>query len=140
MKEPSSKRRRTLELQARARKFAVQINVACPKRFSDQPSSVVWNQLVRAADSQSNNLVEADSASSDDEFVYKMRVSLREAKEAKECLAKIRESPLDSAKMTAGLEQEARELSAIYATIVLNTVERLEREKRNGKAKRRGGR
>ena len=49
---------------------------------------------MRAADSQSNNLVEADAASSEEDFLYKMRVSLREAKESKECLIKIGEGRL----------------------------------------------
>lgn len=92
-------------------------------------SQTVWGQLVRAADSTSNNLVEADDASSDDDFVHKMRLALREAKESRECLAKLRLSRLFRFETTRELEQEAGELSAIFATIIINTSKRLERER-----------
>jgi hypothetical protein len=65
MKEPSPKRKRTLALQERAILFSVNVNGCCPEYFSNQPSKVVWGQLVRAGDSTSNNLVEADDAVSD---------------------------------------------------------------------------
>jgi hypothetical protein len=64
MKPPSDARKRTLELQARALRFSTGVNSLCPNKFSNLPSSVVWGQLVRAADSVSNNLLEADDASS----------------------------------------------------------------------------
>ncbi len=137
MKEPSPARRRTLQLQARARHFSIEVNAACPRHFHDLPSTIEWGQLVRAADSQSNNLIEADAASSDDDFLYKMRVSLREAKESKECLIKIGDGKLSGHEGLGGLAQEAGELSAIYATIIINMQERLEREKKNGAARQR---
>jgi four helix bundle protein len=118
MKEPSDARKRTLALQERAVRFSAAINTACPKRFRDLPSSTVWGQLVRAADSVSNNLVEADSASSRADFVHKMRLTLRETKESKQGLAKLRLSHLDNHERLGGLEQEADELAAIFATIV----------------------
>ena len=111
-------------------RFSVSVNAACPRRFGDVPSETEWRQLVRAADSASNNLLEADDAGGDAEFVYKMRVALREAKESRQCLIKIRLGRLNAFDKVAGLEQEAGELSAIFATIVLNTQKRLEREGR----------
>jgi four helix bundle protein len=128
MKEPSPRRRRTLELQARARRFSVQINANCPHHLPDLPSRTEWEQLVRAADSQSNNLVEADAASSDADFLHKMQVALREAKESKECLLKIREGKLAGHHDLDRLQQEAGELSSIYATIIINMKDRLRRE------------
>ncbi len=111
----------------------MEVNAACPGRFSTLPSETVWGQLVRAADSASNNLVEADAASSDYDFLYRMRVALREAKESKECLIKVRLGRLAAFEKIAGLEQEAGELSAIFATIVLNVAERIGRERRRQK-------
>ena len=87
-------------------------------------------QLVRAADSTSNNLIEADNASSTEDFLHKMRTALREAKESRACLAKVRMSSLDHFQNVASLEQEADELSAIFATIVLKVDRRLEESKR----------
>ena len=128
MKEPSDARKRTLALQDRALRFSAAVNAACPKQFRDLPSATVWGQLVRAADSVSNNLVEADDASSAADFVHKMRLALREAKESRQCVAKLRLSSLAGLDQVAGLEQEADELAAIFATIVVNVLRRLESE------------
>ena len=130
MTEPSSGRKRILALHQRALEFSNHINQTYPAGAINHPSRVVWDQLVRAADSTSNNLVEADAASSSADFLHKTRITLREAKESKACLAKIRMAPLANADRTSalGLEQEADELAAIFATIVKNTDKRLASE------------
>ncbi len=124
MREPSEARKRTLALQERALRFSVSVNAACPRELRDVPSTTVWRQLVRAADSVSNNLVEADDAASRADFIHKMRLALREAKESRQCLAKVRLGGLDGHHRLHGLEQEADELAAIFATIVLKVVRR----------------
>jgi hypothetical protein len=59
------------------------------------------------------------------------RIALREAKESRAELAKIRMGQLDHHEITHAreLESEASQLSAIYASIILNMRKRLEREK-----------
>jgi hypothetical protein len=76
------------------------------------------------------NLIEADAASSNPDCLNKMRIALREAKESKACLAKIRLGPLANAPRVEALrlEDEADELSAVYATIVMNTENRMAQE------------
>ena len=130
MKEPSEKRKRTLALHDRAIRFSTNVNECCPKRYSDSPSETVWGNLVRAADSTSNNLIEADDASSDADFLAKMRIALREAKESRVGLMKVRIGQLDHCAKTASLEleSEATQLSAIFAAIIRNMSDRLERE------------
>lgn len=81
MKDVSEARQRTLALQRRAVKFSTGINIACPRHFTSVPSETIWRQLVRAADSVSNNLVEADTASSPADFLHKIRLTLRETRE-----------------------------------------------------------
>jgi four helix bundle protein len=127
MKEPSDKRKRTLALHERALKFTNEVNNACPTHFSNKPSAQAWGQLVRAADGTSNNLIEADAASSDKDFLAKMGIALREAKESRAELAKIRMGHLDNHALTEqqGLEAEAGELAAIYASIIINRRRRL---------------
>jgi four helix bundle protein len=127
MKEPSEARKRTLALQERAITFSVAVNDCCPVNLNHVPSLIVWTQLVKAADSSSNNLVEAEAASSDADFISKMRIALREAKESRTCLRKLRLGRLANAAATIekNLEQEADELSAIFATIVINVEKRL---------------
>lgn len=136
MKEPSAKRKRTLALQERALQFSYAVNECCPERFSNLPSSHVWAQLVRAADGVSNNLIEADDGASDADFLNKMGIALREAKESRAALMKIRVGKLDHHLKVEqrGLESEAGQLAAIYATIIRNMRARLAEEKKfNGK-------
>jgi four helix bundle protein len=128
MKPLSEARKRTLALQERTLTFSTGVNLACPERFTKVTSRTVWGQLVRAADSTSNNLVEADDASSDADFLYKIELTLREAKESRVCLAKLRLGRLDGYEKTADLEREAGELSAIFATIAIKVAQRLARE------------
>ena len=77
MKELSAKRKRTLALHDRAIQFSNGVNPSCPERFSNIPSQRVWDQLVRAADSTSNNLIEADDALSDADFLNTRGIALR---------------------------------------------------------------
>jgi four helix bundle protein len=71
---------------------------------------------VRAADGTSSNLIEAGDASSDAGFLYKMGIVLREAKESRACLIKIRLGRLDHFNQTAerDLESDAGQLAAVY--------------------------
>ena len=114
-------------------KFSTGVNVNCPRQFTSIPSETVWRQLVRAADSVSNNLCEADNASSSADFIHKIRLTLREARESRLCLEKIRLSRLDNHVAVPDLEREAGELCAIFAAISLKVSKRLDREKRLGK-------
>jgi four helix bundle protein len=127
MKEPSEARKRTIALQQRAIRFSVNICRSCPPAGLNIPSSVVWNQLVRAADGASNNLVEADDASSEADFLNKMRLALRETKEARTCVQKIKRADLANAGelVRRELEEEADELAAIFASIIMNMERRL---------------
>ena len=138
MKEPSAKRKRTLALHDRAIRFSVDVNACCPQRFSNVPSARVWEQLVRAADSTSNNLIEADDATSDADFLSKMGIALREVKESRAALIKLRLGNLDHFQCTAEreLESEATQLAAIFATIILNMRLRLEEQAKTGKKSR----
>jgi four helix bundle protein len=105
MKEPSAKRQRTLALHDRALRFSAGVNASCPAQFSNLPSRIVWDQLVRAADSASNNLIEADDASSDADFLSKMGIALREVKESRAALIKLRLGSLDHFQNTASFDE-----------------------------------
>ena len=132
MKQLSEKRQRTLALHDRALRFSNAVNTSCPQYFTGKPSATVWAQLVRAADATSNNLIEADAASSNADFLAKMGIALREAKESRAELAKIRMGSLGNHHITQQreLESEAGQLSAIFASIILNMRRRLDGEKK----------
>jgi four helix bundle protein len=130
MKEPSEKRKRTLALHDRAIRFSTDVNLRCPDQFSNIPSRRVWDQLVRAADGTSNNLIEADDASSEADFLNRISIALRAAKESRACLVKIRLASLDHCRMIEerNLESEAGQLAAIFAAVIRNMKLRLENE------------
>ncbi len=128
MKPITAARQRTLALQERALKFTTSVNLACPGQFSNLPSATVWGQLVRAADSVSNNLVEAEDASSTADFLYKIELTLREAKESRMCLVKLRLGKLDGFEPLAAAEDEAGQLCAIFAAIAIKVANRLQQE------------
>jgi four helix bundle protein len=135
MHEPSTRRQRTQALHERAIRFSVDVNACCPLHFSNVPSKVVWQQLVRAADSVSNNLIEADDALSDADFLNKMGIALREAKESRVTLTKLRLGCLDHSDKIAqlGLESEAAQLAAIFAAIIRNMRLRLDKVRTGAK-------
>ena len=93
---------------------------------------------MRAADSASNNLIEADDATSEADFLSKISIALREVKESRAALIKLRLGHLDHFQCTAEqeLESEASQLAAIFATIILNMRLRLEQERANRKARK----
>ncbi len=61
----------------------------------------------------------------------RFELTLREAKESRVCLAKLRLGRLDVYEKVADLEREAGELSAIFATIAIKVAHRLARESKN---------
>jgi four helix bundle protein len=131
MTEPSAKRLRTLALHERAIRFSANVNDSCPRQFSNIPSKAVWENVVRSADSTSNNLIEADDASSEADFLAKMRIALREAKESHVGFVKVRIGRLDHHQQAATLEleSEAKQLAAIFAAIIRNMRARVERDR-----------
>jgi four helix bundle protein len=129
----SAERLRTLRLQERVFRFACGVVSQCPNTITHLAAREIWRHLVAAVVSTSNNLEEADEASSHTDFVAKMKIALREAKEARRCMRFVVVCGLSQSEALAKLEDEARQLVAIFATIVINTKRRLEHEKASGK-------
>jgi four helix bundle protein len=118
---PSPQRARTLALQNRSFEFTCAIITAYPHRsWLDDPSREMWRQLVRAAASTTFNMEEADAASSDADFLAKMRISLREIKEARVVMRVIVRWKLANHEMVVQYLDEASQLVAIFMTIVKN--------------------
>jgi four helix bundle protein len=132
----SPARVRTEKLQERTFSFATAILDLCPRAYVDDPSRVIWRQLIRAAPSASGNLDEVDEAATDKEFLYKMRVVLRETKESRRWLRIILRCKLQQHNHLGKLPDEARQLTLIFATIVRNLERRLEKERAEKHASR----
>jgi four helix bundle protein len=132
----SPERLRTLALQDRVFRFACTVLLACPETILHLASREVWRQLVRAAPSTSNNLEEADEASSTRDFIAKMKIALREAKESRRCLRFVKVCRLANHQRLGNLEDEARQIASIFAAIVINTRRRAEEEKKTRKSRK----
>jgi len=139
MRPLSPERQRTLALQERVFRFACTVLLACPETIRHLASREVWRQLVRAAPSTSNNLEEADEASSTRDFIAKMKIALREAKESRRCLRFLKVCRLANHQRLGNLEDEARQIAAIFAAIVINTRRRSEEEKNKAKREKEKG-
>jgi four helix bundle protein len=124
MPSPSPERQRTLRLHERVFTFASNVVRSAPASATDVARREIWRQLVRAATSASNNLEEADEASSTADFIAKMKIALREAKESRRCLRFVVECRLATHQEIAELVNEARQISGIFATIIINTKRR----------------
>lgn len=87
---------------------------------------VVWRQLVKAITSSTFNFEEAEAASSDADFLAKMRIALREVKEARVAIRLIVACELAAHQAVAGCEDEARQMALIFAKIIVNKKANLE--------------
>ena len=129
---PSPARERILALQKRSFDLACGVVKAFPKRpYVDDPTRLVWRQLIKAVTSSTFNLEEADAASSDADFLAKMRIALREAKESRVAIRVIVACELGGHAEVASYEDEAGQLARIFATIVINKLASMKRKARS---------
>lgn len=131
----SNGQKKPYEIRERTFLFALDVLDAYPQdAWRHPPSAVVWRQLIRAAASVGANLEEADAGSSPTDFSYRVRVSLREAREAKYWLRLVEAAKLRGAPAMKLLIQEASEIVAILTTIVKNR-EANKARKKNGRGR-----
>ena len=79
-------------------------------------------QLIRAGTSVGANVEEADAAESDRDFVHKMSIARKEARESRYWLKLLKESGVFQAEGMDYLVQEATELIKILSTIIKNKL------------------
>ena len=101
------------------------------KPFLDEPSRIVWRQLVRAVTSSVLNFEEAQAASSDADFVAKMQIALREIKETRVAIRLIIACELTGHPDVEACEDEARQLGLIFAKIIVNKKANISRHRQN---------
>ncbi|MDX2226368.1 MAG: four helix bundle protein [Verrucomicrobiae bacterium] len=83
------------------------------------------NQVVRSATSVGANYCEADDASSKKDFIHKIGLCRKEARETKHWLRMLAIAETNSRDELAQLWQEAKELHLIFASIVRNGRENM---------------
>jgi len=107
--------------------FALQIVALTPLLRQSDEGRVIGKQLLRSGTSVGANVEEAESASSKDDFIYRMNVALREARETHYWLRLIKGSGLAKADQLDGLIAEADELRRILGAIVSSSRGRRKR-------------
>lgn len=85
------------------------------------PNQEITRQLVRAAGSVGANYIEASESLGTKDFRLHMKISRKEAKEARFWLA-LTESDVQTEKTRNALQREALELTKIFSAIVRNTA------------------
>ncbi|MFM5983415.1 MAG: four helix bundle protein [Sphaerospermopsis kisseleviana] len=98
----------------RTKQFAIRIIKAC--YFLDEKSGVyrtISKQLLRSGTSIGANVRESQSAQSDKDFIHKLEIALKEARETQYWLEILIESELVSKPKFTSLLQEANEIGKI---------------------------
>jgi len=107
------------DIQERTFRFAVRVvkMTNCLPRTS--AGIEVGRQVVRSATSIGANVEEADAAESKQDFIHKMGIAHKEARETRYWLRIVQAAPLDNDEVR-GLVQESDELVRILYTIIEN--------------------
>jgi len=107
-------------IKERAYKFALDI-VTIYKKMTDQNEFVLSKQLVRSGTSIGANIEEATAAQSRRDFISKMSISSKEARETNYWLRLLRDSQLCEGIDYTDLIRESAEIIKILTSIVKTT-------------------
>ncbi len=113
------------DLEERTMKFAQAIRsyLRTIKKKSDIQNDV--QQLIRSSGSVGANYIEANDSLSKKDFLMRIRICLKEAKETEYWLKLIHDTYPDSNKLIMGqLIKEAHELRCIFAKIIQTTLQK----------------
>ncbi|MEK7249262.1 MAG: four helix bundle protein [Bacteroidota bacterium] len=105
------------DIQDRTYKFALRIiklSRALPKTLDGR---IVGGQVLRSGTSVGANVEEAEAATTKKDFVYRIMVALREARETHYWLRLIRDSEMITAKKMLDIIDEANQIKKILGSI-----------------------
>ncbi|MCB9721872.1 MAG: four helix bundle protein [Candidatus Omnitrophica bacterium] len=110
---------RIYDLEDRTRTFAKDVRKFIRKIPKDLPNLEDAKQLVRASGSIGANYIEANEALGKKDFIFRLKVSRKEAKEARYWLGILDAGPdSDLQSLQRHLHQESDELMKIFGAIV----------------------
>ena len=109
------------EIVKRTYKFAIRIVKLC-QVLDDMPgvSRIMSKQLLRSGTSIGANVEEGQAGQTKQDFIYKMTISLKEARETKYWLRLLRDSDILSEKRLKPLIDESYEIANVLAQIIIN--------------------
>jgi len=110
-----------IDITDRTLKFGVEIVILANKLPNSPAGFKIGGQIVASGTSIGANIQEAQSASSKKDFIYKMGIALREARETKYWLMIIVSAKLLPMKVIERHLNENEEIIKILCTIIKNT-------------------
>lgn len=105
----------------RTRAFALRVIKVHQALVKDQTGRILGRQLLRSGTSIGANVEEAQAGQSQPDFVAKMNLALKEARETRYWLTLVIEAELLTAKRLGPILTEVEELIKILYTIIQNT-------------------
>ena len=106
------------DIRARTFRFALQIIALVEKLPNTISATTIGKQLIRSGTSIGANVEEATAAHSKSDFVYRMNISLREARETLFWLRLLEASNILPSAQLAGTLKESDEITRILGAIV----------------------
>ena len=106
------------DIKNRTFRFALQIISIAEKLPNTVAARIMGKQLIRSGTSIGANVEEATAAHSKADFIYRMNVALREARETLYWLRLLEASQVSETKIAAEILQEAVEIARILGAIV----------------------
>ncbi|MBI1974747.1 MAG: four helix bundle protein [Parcubacteria group bacterium] len=106
------------ELENRTTAFAKSAIVACQKLPRNRINDSIISQAIRASGSVGANYREANEAVGKKDFVYRLRIARKEAKEAQYWFELLIEANPEQEQMLAQVLREAEELRNILSAII----------------------
>lgn len=113
------------DLEERTAQFGESIITFARRIEKDPVTQRLIPQLVGAGTAVGANYCEADCAESNKDFIHKMSIANKEAKETKHFLRMIGKACLQYAPETRTLWKEANELNLIFSKIIINSKKTL---------------
>lgn len=112
------------DIQIRAKAFAVRI-IKISQYLFEKKYWPISNQILRSGTSIGANIYEAQDSPSSKDFVNKVNISLKEARETKYWLDLISEAGIAPEKRLKTIQIELDEIISILVTIIKNTKSRI---------------
>ena len=107
------------DIRERTFQFAVRVLKTTGTFPRSVPAEVIQRQLVRAATSIGANVEEADGAESKADFIHKVSIAAKEARESRYWIRIVR-ATLNQDPVWQQLQTEAEEITRILSTIIRN--------------------
>jgi len=111
-------KKKNYDLEERTAKFGEEVILWCRRLPKDDVTKRLIPQLVAAGTAIGSNYCEADCAESNKDFIHKMAIANKEAKESKHFVRMLAKACPAYAQEGRDLWEEGHELNLIFTTII----------------------